>query len=196
MLRGAQQPQRVMPVALERQHRVDHVLEDARPGETAVLGDVTDDHDGDAAALGLDHQPVGARPHLYDAAGWGPQHRVGDGLDAVDHDEGGSDLVDGGDDVGHRGRRQQPQVGAYRTEPLGTQAYLLRALFGAHVQRGRRPPCQQLEEQGALADSRFAAEQRDRTSDDAAAEHPVELADARRLRAAGQGVDIADQNRH
>ncbi len=69
VLRGAQQPQRVMPVALERQHRVDHVLEDARPGEAAVLGDVTDHHDGDAAPFGLDHQPVRARPHLHDAAG-------------------------------------------------------------------------------------------------------------------------------
>ena len=194
MLRGAQQPQRVMPVALERQHRVDHVLEDAWPGETAVLGDVTDHHDGDAAPLGLDHQPVRARPHLHDASGWGPEHRIGDGLDAVDHHEVGADLVDGGDDVGHRGRRQQPQIGAHGAEPLGPQAHLLGALLGTHVQRGRRPPRQQLQEQRALADARLAAEQRDRPGDDATAEHPVELADARRLRPADLGVDIADQD--
>ena len=49
-----QQPQGVMPLALERQHRVDGVLERPRPGERAVLGDVADEHDGDVAALGLD----------------------------------------------------------------------------------------------------------------------------------------------
>ena len=44
-----QQPQRVVPIALEGEHRVDHVLEHARAGQATLLGDVADEQDGDAA---------------------------------------------------------------------------------------------------------------------------------------------------
>ena len=42
VLQGAQHAQRVMAITLEREHGVDDVLERARPGEGAVLGDVPD----------------------------------------------------------------------------------------------------------------------------------------------------------
>ena len=64
VLGGAQQAQGVVTVALERQHRVDGVLELAGTGERAVLGDVADEHDGDAAALGLDDELLRAGAHL------------------------------------------------------------------------------------------------------------------------------------
>ena len=48
-----QQAQGVVAVALEGEHRVDHVLEHAGAGQAAVLGDVADQHRGDAAGLGL-----------------------------------------------------------------------------------------------------------------------------------------------
>ena len=41
---GAQQAQGVVAVALEAEHGVDHVLEDPRTGQAAVLGDVADEH--------------------------------------------------------------------------------------------------------------------------------------------------------
>ena len=47
-----QQAQRVVAVALEGEHGVDDVLEHPGPGEAALLGDVADEHDGDAAVLG------------------------------------------------------------------------------------------------------------------------------------------------
>ena len=48
----AQHAERVRALALERQHRVDHVLDHARPGDLAVLGDVADQDHRRAARLG------------------------------------------------------------------------------------------------------------------------------------------------
>ena len=62
VLHRAQEAQRVVAVAVERQHRVDHVLEHARTGDRAVLGDVTDEHRGHAARLCLLHEPMRAVP--------------------------------------------------------------------------------------------------------------------------------------
>ena len=54
----------VVTIAVEREHRVDDVLEHARPGEAAVLGDVADEQGGDVALLGQAHEPVRALAHL------------------------------------------------------------------------------------------------------------------------------------
>ena len=40
-------------IALEIEHGIDHVLDDARAGDLAVLGDVADEHDRRAARLGV-----------------------------------------------------------------------------------------------------------------------------------------------
>ena len=52
VLHGAQRAEEAVAVALELEHRVDHVLEDARPGDGALLGHVTDEEDGRAGLLG------------------------------------------------------------------------------------------------------------------------------------------------
>ena len=56
-------------VALEIEHRVDHVLDDARAGDLAVLGDVADEDDGRAAGLGEADQRLRRAAHLGDRAG-------------------------------------------------------------------------------------------------------------------------------
>jgi len=56
ILRGAQHPKVVRAVPLEGQHRVDHVLDDARPGHLAVLGHMPDQNDRGAAVLGVAQQ--------------------------------------------------------------------------------------------------------------------------------------------
>ena len=53
-----------MTIALEREHGVDDVLEDARAREPAFLGDVANQHDGHAPALRFLDEPVGALSHL------------------------------------------------------------------------------------------------------------------------------------
>ena len=181
-----------MPVALEAEHRVDDVFEHPRPGEAAVFGDVADEHHRDAAALGLGNQAVGAAADLHDAAGRRAEVGVGDRLDAVDDDEVRLHRVEGGDDVGERRFGQQPHVGADRAEPFGAQPHLLGALLGADVQGASRPRRGQLQQQRALADAGFAGEQGDRPRHEAAAEHPVELVDAGRLRPTDQRLDLGD----
>ena len=52
VLHRAQDAELVRAFALEREHRVDHVLDHARAGDLAVLGDVADQDDGGAGALG------------------------------------------------------------------------------------------------------------------------------------------------
>ena len=54
----------VVAVALELQHAVDEVLEDARPGNRAVLRHVPDEERRDAALLRDAQQPAGGLAHL------------------------------------------------------------------------------------------------------------------------------------
>ena len=77
----------VAGVALERQHRVDHVLDDARSGDLAVLGDMADEDHRRAAGLREPDQRLRRAAHLGDGSGrrfdgLGP-HR----LDRVDDGE-------------------------------------------------------------------------------------------------------------
>ena len=74
-------------VAFEIEHRVDHVLDHARPGDLPVLGDVADEHDRRAARLGVADQRLRRGAHLRNRARRafgeiGPQR-----LDGIDHDE-------------------------------------------------------------------------------------------------------------
>ena len=57
-----------VPVALELEHAVDEVLEDARPRHRAVLRDVADEEDGDAGLLRHPQEPRGRFTHLGDRA--------------------------------------------------------------------------------------------------------------------------------
>ena len=172
----------MVALALERQHGVDDVLEHAGPGERAVLGDVADEHDRHAAPLGLDDQRPGRTraPGRRDPAA---DESCGSAtvwmLSTTTRDGRRASMAS--IDAGQRRLVGQPQVGAHGTEPLGAQADLLGALLGADVQRGARPPRQQLQQQRALADARLAAEQGDRPGDDARRRAPGR---ARRCRSA------------
>ena len=69
VLDRAHQAEAGVRVAFEIEHRVDDVLEHARPGKRAVLGDVADQHDGGAARLGDARELRRALAHLRDRAG-------------------------------------------------------------------------------------------------------------------------------
>ena len=55
--------------ALEGEHGVDHVLDDARPRDLAVLGDMADQDDRRAGAFGEANQHLGRAAHLAHRAG-------------------------------------------------------------------------------------------------------------------------------
>src|SRR3546814_10712948 len=51
-------------LTLERQHRIDHMFEHARPRYRPVLGDMADEHDRGIAVLGIADQLLRARADL------------------------------------------------------------------------------------------------------------------------------------
>ncbi len=171
----------VAALALEIEHRVDHVLDHARTGDLAVLGDVADKDDGRAARLGVADKRLGGGAHLGNGSGralhdLGPQR-----LDGIDHHEvnrrsgrkRGEDVLDlrlGGE----RYRR------ITQAEPFGAEPNLADRLFARHVDdasAGIRHRSGDLDQDGRLADAGIAADQDRRARDEAAADDTVELAD-------------------
>ncbi len=99
VLHRTQEAQPVMPVAVEREHGVDHVLEGARAGERALLGDMTDEQRGHGARLREGDECGRAVANLRDRAGNAREGGVGDGLDRVDGQHIGFHLLDMGHDL-------------------------------------------------------------------------------------------------
>ena len=172
-----------LPLALEGEHRVDQVLERLRPGDRPLLGDVPDQEERRARALGLLHQPVGAVPHLPDRARRRLELVAAQRLDRVDQHRRRRRLRE------RREQRLEPVLagdqdgGAAGAEPLGPQPELARRLLGAgvdHLPSPRREPLRELQQKGRLADPRLAGQEHRAARHDAAAEHAVELRQPRR----------------
>ena len=171
----------MMLLTLEVEHGVDQVLEDTRPGQGSLLGDMADQERRDPSPLGDRHEPSPALPNLGHAAGGGLQRGQKHGLDRVDDQDlwlHGVELGLHGDEIG---LRPQEQSIAADAQALGAQLHLGGRLLGRHVQdrrRRRRQRASRLDEQCALADSRIAPDEHERARHHAPAEHAVELTDA------------------
>ena len=85
VLQRAQLAVGALALALELQHAVDEVLEHARAGQRAVLGDVADEDHRDAARLGELHDLRGDLAHLADRARRAGQLAGAQRLHGVDH---------------------------------------------------------------------------------------------------------------
>ena len=195
VLHRPQQAQGVVAVALEGQHGVDHVLEHPGPGQRAVLGDVADEHDGDARAP-WPPAPAGGRTPAPGPTEPGRRRRArGRARSGSSRRRARSGRTSSrwastsGSDVSATSHRPVGQ----RAQALGPEPHLLaptprprrRARWPGPGQRRRH-----LEQQGGLADARLAAEQGDRAGHQAAAAAPGR---ARRCRWAGRplgGVDL------
>ena len=193
--------QRVAAVAVEREHGVDDVLEHARPGERAVLGDVTDEHRGAARAPSRAAR-AGARTSRTWVTEPGAPGRSGssDGLDRVDREHVGRDRrrrgrARAGSDVSATTSRS----GCERAEPLGPQPHLRARLLGGDEQAAcaAARPCARAP--GAAACScRCPGSPPSSVTEPAhepAAEHPVELGDPGGHGRRDAGVDVADRHR-
>ena len=119
VLERVEEPEPVVPVAVERQHGVDDVLERARPGEGAVLGDVADEHRRDRVFLREPDQPVRALAHLRERTRDAREVGIGERLDRVDGDDVGPDRLDVGEHARQRRVGDEQQVGGERPEPGG-----------------------------------------------------------------------------
>ena len=186
-------------LALEVEDGIDHVLDDARAGDLAVLGDVADEDDGGATALGEGGELVGGGADLGDRAR-GAVDVVGPhGLDRVDDGEAGTLGVEGGQDVAEVGLGGEAQGGVGEPEASGAQADLGGGLLAGDVDGGEPGGGEGgggLQEQGRFADAGVAADEGGRGGDEAAAEGAVELSDAgegpRQLRLGGGEVAQGD----
>ena len=100
------------------------MLQHARPGDGAFLGDVTDQKQGRATGLGVAHQLRRAFPHLRHRARRRLQPFSEHGLDRVDHHRLWSFDLGGGQNALDVDLRQQPQPVARQPQPLRAQADL------------------------------------------------------------------------
>ena len=164
-------------LGLEGEHGVDQVLERLRAGDAPLLGDVPDEEQRAAAALGVLDEPLGAGAHLPHRPGQARQLLAVQRLDGVDEERFGLRLLGGGEDRLDDGLAGDQQAGVAAAQPLGPQPQLARRLLGAGVEHPPAGPRQRvgdLQQQRRLADPRLAGEQHRAPGHHAAAEHAVE----------------------
>ena len=168
--------------AFEIEHRVDHVLDDARAGDLAFLGDMADQHDRGTCGFRIADDALRRGAHLCDRAGRrisevGPKR-----LDGIEDDEIGppafgdrrQDVLDiglGGEFDRRRGR----------AEALGAQPDLRHGFLARHVDdpvTAIGECCGGLHEEGGFADARIAANEDGRAAHEPAACGAVEFSDA------------------
>ena len=168
-------------LALEVEHRVHHVLEDARAGDGAVLGHVTHEKGADAALLGQGNQRARALPDLPDAPRSGRDGGSVNGLDGIHHQHRGLDGPDLFEDALQRRLAQHQQVRRRQGNALSPHLDLLLRLLAGDVKAGRAVVAEGrhcLKQQRRLADARVAADEHRGPIHQAAPQHPVELFDA------------------
>ena len=188
VLGGAQDAIGVAAVALEVEHRVDHVLDHLGTGDLAVLGDVADQQQRAALRLGVAHQRLRGGAHLADGAGCGLERVGPQRLDGIDDDQVGARPVgERGQDVGDVGLAGERQRRLGEPETFGAQAHLGGRLLAGEVDgapSGVGEGGGQLQQQRRLADAGLAADQQRRARHDAAAGDAIELGQARSARRA------------
>ena len=169
--------------ALERENRVDHVLDHPWTGNLPVLGDMPDQHHGRARALGVTDKRLRAGADLGDGAGGELDHVSPHGLDEIDYDqarrlafgEGRGDVLDRG--LGGKLDRSIRQPEPFRAQADLCDRFLARDVDRALAGAGKRR--RDLDQQRRLADAGIAAEQEDRAAHEAAAGDAIELRQSR-----------------
>jgi hypothetical protein len=204
VLRGTEQANRGVALALEGEHGIDEVLQCLRPRDRAVFRDVADEDDRDSLRLGELHQAQGSAADLADAPRRAVEIVDRRGLDRVDDEERGR-LREGdlGDPVDRRlgkdpdpGRRPVKQAESLGAETDLGDRFLAGRVQDAQGARTRGDPGGRLEEERRLAYPRLAADEDERTRDEPAAEDAVELRDADREPRLVRLADVGKGNRH
>lgn len=174
------------------------MLQHARAGQRALLGDVADEQHADPVGLGDPHDLGGDFPDLGDAARRAAQLIAVEGLDRVDDADLGLLLFKGRED-GVKvclGDHRDVQ-GALSFEPLGAQLDLGGGFLGGDVERFAAlvgEVRQSHRRQRRLADPGRAADQDQRTGHQAAPEHAVKLTDAGAQARVLRGGDVVERD--
>ena len=196
VLVGAHETQRGLAVALELQHDIHEVFEQAGAGDRAVFGDVADEQHRQVAILADADERRRDLAHLRGPAGEPVGEAGGDGLHAVDDHQLRLHLVDLAEDCREVGLGGEEERGLQGVGAFGAQAHLAHRLLGADVEHalaGGGGATGDLEQQRRLADTGLAAEQDRCARHDPAAEHAVELGDAAGPVGDGLRPDLGDR---
>ena len=189
---------RVVALALERQHGVHHVLQYFRPREASVFRDVAHQHRRHVLPLGGKEKLRGGFPHLPDAARRRLEPARPHRLHRVDDHQRRLEAGDLFEDALDAGLRQEIERRRADAEPVAAALDLVLRLLAGRVEHGADVAGEvrrRLQQQRGLADAGLAAEQHQRSRDDAAAEHAVEFADAGRQPLGLRRLDFAVQPR-
>ena len=176
-----QHSQGVVAITRQLQDRVDYVLQELRPCQGTILGDVADQKGRHAPGLRLDHQALGASTDLAGRAGGSSISRQVHRLDGVHDEEVGLQAIGVGQDRLHRCVAGQPEVVQHCAQAVGPEPDLGCRLLGAHQQDASARPNPgggQLQGEGRLADPGLATQERHRARDQATVEAPVSLGHA------------------
>ena len=191
VLDRAQDAVRTVAIALEVQDAVDEVLENARAGDGALLGDVTDEEGRDALLLAHAQEAAGRLADLAHRARGRAEIRRVERLHGVDDADLGPLALE------RRAHLVEVRLGedvhvARAAEAVGAQLHLGRRLLAGdeHDLPVARERLQGHEQEGRLADARIAGHEHERGRDEPAAEHAVELGHAGRDPLGVGGVDL------
>ncbi len=167
----------VVAVALELEDAVDEMLEDARPGDGAVLRDVADEDGCDAGLFRDAQKPSRGLAHLCDRAGSGAERGCVERLDGVDDADVGSQRLERrAHDVQIRLGEDLDRLGA--AEPRCAKRDLRGRLLARHEERAAPAAgyrSERTEQERRLPDPRFAADEDERGGNETAAENPIQL---------------------
>ena len=198
VLHGAQDAIGVVPVALECEDDVHHVLEDLGPGNRTLLGDVADQYDRQLERLGSEDQLSRGFSDLCHGAGCALHTGRVQGLDRVDEEQVGAVLLDGFHDAFRGGLGQDEQFSSEGAEAVGTQPHLFRTFLAGDVQHLSGGLHGRLQTQRGLSDARFPTEQDEGARNEPAAQYAVEFpftrthADTGLLRVVAQGAGFSN----
>ena len=200
VLEAAQDAILVAALALEAEHDIDHMLQHARAGDGAILGDMAHQHQRHAIFLGIADEFEGTGAHLADGARRALDLVGMHGLDRIDHQQRGRlHAVQRGENVAHRGGGGQLDRRLGQPQPVGPQAHLPGRFLAADVDRrltGQGQLGRRLQQQGGFADARIAAHENGAARHDAAAQRPVQLGNARQAALQRRGFVVQRLEHH
>ena len=184
---------RVMTLAFEVQDGIDDVLERLGASQAAVLRDVADQERRNVVALCRKQELRRRLANLADAAGRRLKLQREHGLDRIHDHQRRLHAADFFENALDAGFGQQVERRIADAEAIAARLDLMFGFLARRVEDGTdrlREVGGCLQQQGGLADAGFPAEQNQRSGDDAAAEHAIEFADARRDAIGFRGFNV------
>src|SRR4029434_10430685 len=171
----------MVPLALEIENCIDHMLQRLRPRKVAVFGDVADQNRRDVLPFRGKQELRGGFAHLPDAARRRLELDRKDRLYRIDDDQSGLETRDFFEDAFDARFRKQVEGRCTDAEPVAAALDLVLGFLARGIKDWSNVSGEmgcRLQQQRGFADARVATQQYERTPHDAAAEYAIEFTDA------------------